>query len=61
MQEVYCDEFPNQDPLMADVNADADNDPELDLGEDLEGFGMLIFERPVENNDGLKEIRSSIS
>ena len=51
MQEVYCDEFPNQDPLMADVNADADNDPELDLGEDLEGFGMrhrsISFQHPA--------------
>lgn len=51
LQEVYCDEFPNQDPLMADVNADAVNDPELDLGEDLEGFGMrhrsISFQHPA--------------
>ena len=36
---------------MADVNADAVNDPELDLGEDLEGFGMrhrsISFQHPA--------------
>ena len=38
---------------MADVNADVHNDPELDHGEDLEGFGLrhrsISFQHPASN------------
>ena len=52
LQQVYCDEFPEQDPLMADVNADAgDDDPEMELGEHLTGFGLrhrsISFQHPA--------------
>ena len=38
LQEVYSGEYPEQDPLMAHVNADNANDyHEMELGDDLIG------------------------
>ena len=41
LQEVYSGDYPDKDPLMADVHADDTNvDHEFELGGDLTGFGL---------------------